>query len=185
MSGQGQDNGTAPAEFNPTALQNAALSASRPEEGPDDMDSPLTGDQVDPYGLPIKSIADTLIDIYFATIHPSFPVLDHNLFLDEYQQYVAGAEPREARYRTFVPILQLVLAISAIHAHMTHSEWAGHDRDHSLYYARAQALASESGLLRDVVYSAQVQTFGLSAMYFLATHQINRYVLNSDLRTPY
>ena len=163
------------AETNPTALRHTSLDASKPDRYLDDMDSPFTDDQIDPYGLPIKRTTDTLIDIYFATIHPSFPVLDHNVFLDEYTQYVVSAEPRdESKFRTFVPVLQLVLAIGAVHAHLTHAEWAGHDRDHLLYFARARTLGSESGLFKDLVYIAQVQTIGLSAMYFLATHQVNR-----------
>ncbi|KAL8822312.1 MAG: hypothetical protein Q9191_006951 [Dirinaria sp. TL-2023a] len=170
-----QRNNQESTQINPTDLHHAGLDTSKPDEYLYDIDNSFAEDQIDPYGLPIKPTTDTLIDIYFATIHPSFPVLDQNVFLDEYSQYVASVEPRtESRFRIFVPVLQLVLAIGAIHAHLTHAEWAGHDRDHLLFFARARSLGTESGLFEDRVYAAQIETFGLSAMYFLATHQLNR-----------
>lgn len=141
---------------------------------PEDMDTSAIGNEIDPYGLPVKSAADALVHTYFATVHPSFPIIDQALFSHQFEEYFTMSENQTFKDRTFITTLQIVFAIGAVHAHRTGAEWAGDDRDHLLYFARARVLGIEMGIFSDMVYHGQVQVFGLSGMYFMVTNQINR-----------
>lgn len=141
---------------------------------PEDMDTSTIGSQIDPYGLPVKSAADALVHTYFATIHPSFPIIDQAFFSRQFEEYFTMSESETFKDHTFITTLQIVFAIGAVHAHRAGAEWAGDDRDHLLYFARARVLGMEMGILSDMVYHGQVQVFGLSGMYFMVTDQINR-----------
>lgn len=140
----------------------------------EDLDSSVVGNQIDPYGLPVKATADALVNVYFVTVHPTFPIIDQTSFFQQYEDHFSLEENESFKDRTFFAILQLVFAIGAVHAHRTGAEWAGDDRDHLLYFARARILGVEMGVLNDLVYYGQVQVFGLGGMYFTVIHQINR-----------
>lgn len=76
--------------------------------------------------------------------------------------------------RIFLALLQLVFAVSAVHAHLTEADWAGDGRDHMLYFAQARILAVDTGILNNTCFLGQTQVFGLGGMYLLVTDQINR-----------
>ena len=141
---------------------------------PRDMDTSVIGHQIDPYEIPLRSTADALVNAYFTSCHPSFPMVIEADFWSQYGHYYAAAEPETFSDRIFLATLQVILAISAVHAHMISAEWIGDDRDHLLYFARARVLSVEMGVLNDSVFHGQVQMFGLSAMYFMVTDQFNR-----------
>ncbi len=147
-----------------------------PNPYPDDMDTSIIGDQIDPFEMPIRSTADRLVDSYFKTVHPSFPVVDKASFIEQYGQYFAVRDSENFRDKNFIATLQLVLAIGAVHAHLVGAEWAGDERDHLLYFAKARMLGIDTGILNDMAYLSQVQLFGLAGMYLIVTDQINRWV---------
>lgn len=155
------------------------------EQGPQFEDIGLSAmeSQIDPYELPAKSTADALLYVYLNTVHPSFPILNDDLFLDDYAQYFANSDREPSAYQTFIPKLQIVFAIAAVHAHMTEAKWVGDDRDHLLYFAKAQVMTRENGFPTETIDINQVQIFGLASMYFLASHQVNRYVFFSRIPT--
>ena len=152
------------------------VQAQNPTPYPEDMDTSIIGDQLDPFDVPVRSTADGLVDSYFRTVHPSFPVLDKVYFTDQYNAYFNSADPPNFKDRNFIALLQLVLAIGAVHAHLTGADWAGDDRDHLLYFAKARMLGIDTGILNDMAYLGQVQVFGLGGMYLMVTDQINRFV---------
>lgn len=141
---------------------------------PEDMDTSVIGNQIDLYGLPVKKTADALINAYFTTIHPSFPIVNKAYFYRQFEEYYTTVESESFKDRAFLPILQTVFALGAVHAHRVGAEWAGDERDHVLYLARARMLSMDMGILNEYVYHGQVQVFGLAGMYFLAINQINR-----------
>ncbi len=141
----------------------------------EDMDTAIVGHQVDPFQLPLKDTADALVEAYFSTVQVSFPILDKAEFMFQYEEVFKAMEPVAYHDRTFIAILQLVFAISAVHAHLTEAEWAGDGRDHMLYFAQARILAVETGILNDTCFLGQTQVFGLGGLYLLVTDQINRY----------
>ena len=145
---------------------------------PADMDSSVIGNQLDPLSLPLKSTADALVKAFFRTVHPTFPILDEARFLQQYEQITASMEANAMENGLFMSILQTVFAIGAVHAHVTGCDWAGDDRDHLLYFARARILGSFSGLLSDSVSIGQVELLGLASVYLMATDQTNRCVIS-------
>lgn len=140
----------------------------------EDMETAAVGHQIDPFSLPVKSTADSLVNAYFSTIHLSFPILDKMDFMEEYDQLYTTMDPEGFEHRTFVAMLQLVFAIAAVHAHLIQADWAGDARDHMLYFSQARVLAVDTGMLNDDCYLSQVQVFGLGGMYLLVTNQLNR-----------
>ena len=145
---------------------------------PADVDSSVVGDQLDPFDLPLKSIADALVKAFFRTVHPTFPILDEARFLQQYEQIPTSMAANPMKNGLFVSILQTVFAIGAVHAHVTGCDWVGDDRDHLLYFARARVLGSFSGLLSDSISIGQVQVLGLASVYLMATDQTNRCVIS-------
>ena len=141
----------------------------------EDMDRAIVGDQIDPFGLPIKSTADHLVNSYFNTIHLVLPILDKGSFLMQYKLLSSTWYAETFEDNMFIIMLQLVFACGAVHAHLSGSESIQDDRDHLLYSARARLLAVESGIMNDVSHVAQVQVFALGAMYSLVSDRIDRY----------
>ena len=151
-----------------------------PQPSPEDMDTSIVGDQVDPYDLPIESTANALIHTYLTTVHTSLPLLDKTTFVHHYDRLYTSMDPEVAEDRTFLAIVYLVFAIAAVHAHLTQARWVGDARDHSLYFAKARMLAVDCGIFNDMAHIGQVQVFGLGGMYLLLTDQVNRYVATSS-----
>ncbi len=145
-----------------------------PNPYPEDMDTSTIGDQLDPFEVPVKSTADCLVDSYFKTIHPSFPVVDKAYFMEQYERYLATQDQENFGDRNFIATLQLVFAIGAVHSHLVKAEWAGDERDHLLYFTKGRMLGVDTGILNDMAYLGQVQVFGLGGMYLMVTDQINR-----------
>ena len=81
--------------------------AGRPDSTlcPEDMDSSVIGNQLDPYGLPIKSTANALVEAYFSTVHPAFPILDQTAFLQQYEMQFASTENDPNKNEVFVGML--------------------------------------------------------------------------------
>ena len=148
--------------------------SQEPQPYAEDMDTAVVGSQIDPFSLPVKSTADSLVNAYFSTIHISFPILNKVDFLNQYDRLYSLTEPEGFEQRTFIAKLQLVFAIAAFHAHLIQVHWAGDARDHMLYFSRARVLAVDSGIFNDDCHLAQVQVFGLGGMYLLVTNQLNR-----------
>jgi hypothetical protein len=42
---------------------------------------------IDPYGRPPRDIADKLLDCYFFTVHPSFPIIAKIPFMQQCEMY--------------------------------------------------------------------------------------------------
>lgn len=142
----------------------------------EDMDQAVIGDQIDPFGLPIKSTADQLVSSFFSTVHLSLPLLDRATFMRQYKLLSSTWYAETFEDRMFITMLQLVFAIGAVHAHLSGVESILDDRDHLLYSARARMLAVDSGIMNDVARLAQVQVFALGAMYSLVSERLDRYV---------
>ena len=151
--------------------QNASQT-SRPYA--EDMDAAVVGHQIDPFSLPVKSTADSLVNAYFSTIHTSFPILNKMDFMNQYDQLYSTMDPEGFEQRIFIAKLQLVFAIAAVHAHLIQAHWAGDARDHMLYFSQARVLAVDTGIFNDECDLSQVHIFALGGMYLLVTNQLNR-----------
>lgn len=169
-------------ELNPQSKANRSKAQPDAPVISEDMDTSIIGHQIDPFSLPLKSTADATVNAYFSTVHLSFPVLDKAEFMTKYEQLFNSMDPESYEDRTFISIIQLVLAIGAVHAHFVDAEWSGDQRDHMLYFAQARVVAVDNGILNDRCFLGQVQVFGLSGFYLLVTDQLNRYARFSHLK---
>jgi hypothetical protein len=80
----------------------------------EDMNT-FIGNEIDSYDMSLKSIADLLVNAFFATIYPSFPIINQVYFFNRYEECFATAEISKYDDQTFLIMLQLIFAIEAVH----------------------------------------------------------------------
>ncbi|KAI5779125.1 fungal-specific transcription factor domain-containing protein [Geopyxis carbonaria] len=139
----------------------------------DDLSVSITGGQIDPYLLPDKQIADELVNAFFNTVHPSFPVVLKKLFMKQYVTFFETFFP-PGNSKRWLAILNLIFAIGTLYGKFTGSEWRGGDAEHLKYFGRARILSLDEGSIFEVADLQQVQVIGLAAMYLLSSNQTNR-----------
>ena len=129
-----------------------------------------------PFTVPPKHVADILINDYFRTVHPMFPLLSESIFRTQFEHlYEQRLEPLQAGAK-WLAILNLVLAIGRSHCNLTEASNfdAGYESAAD-YFMRARILgALDGGILFQVPDLQQVQLLGLAAKYLMANHRINR-----------
>lgn len=140
----------------------------------DDMDVNIV-DQVDALALPPPETAKALIDTFFETIHPTYPLLSETLFRTQYKNFNEGYTVPESNHR-WLAILNLVFATSAVYAHLVDAEWEGDDRDHLHYFARARQLALDQSHITEIPDLQQLQAYSVAAIYLVSSNQMNRFV---------
>ncbi|KAJ8103135.1 fungal-specific transcription factor domain-containing protein [Lipomyces tetrasporus] len=133
----------------------------------DDLD--LAVESVDLSSMPPRFIADKLIDSYFETVHPSFPILLEPLFRYQYDIFCAGYL-NEAPTQ-WLALLNLVFAISSIYGHHIKADFEGHELDHLQYYIRSKILKPDVATPGDVQH---VQYIALLSFYLFASSHVNR-----------
>lgn len=84
---------------------------------------------IEAFQLPSKSVVDRLLDAYFTHIHPTFPVVDQDLFLAQYQ----ARDPHNP------PSLLLLHAILVAGAHVLYDR-TERDAQKVLFFRRAKTL---------------------------------------------
>ncbi|KAL1860872.1 hypothetical protein Plec18170_001386 [Paecilomyces lecythidis] len=130
------------------------------------------GEKVDAFELPPRETADGLVDIYFSTVHPVFPILSKSGFMTQYESYWQALHP-PGNSILWIATLNLVFAVGALYATLTKSAGGG-AMDHVLYFIRSRILSQEPTAMLDLPTMAHVQHTTLCGMYFLASYQINR-----------
>ncbi|KAI9841634.1 MAG: hypothetical protein M1837_000481 [Sclerophora amabilis] len=136
----------------------------------DDCDLGLP-DRLNQLDLPPRRVADQLVDAYFTTVHPSFPLLLKRSFWQLYEQsFEAYHHPISDQDRA---ILNLVLAIGAKYAVVTRAGICD-DRDHLAFFSKARSLSLDNGLMWHTGDLQQVQVAGLAASYLMAIGHTNR-----------
>lgn len=140
----------------------------------DDLGMPEADREISPFTIPSKDVADVLVDDYFHTVHPTFPILSQSIFLAQFDHlYKTNLEPLQAGPK-WLGIFNLVLAIGRSHCNLTENRHAGYDNQAD-YFMRARILgALDGGILFQVPDLQQVQMLGLTAKYLMANHRINR-----------
>lgn len=139
----------------------------------DDSDVIIDND-VDVSVRPPQQVADKLVDCYFQSVHPDFPIIGKEIFLNQYRSFYTNPNVRPGKKWTAV--LNLVFAIAAKHSQFVQNQHQGSSTDHKAYFSRAWRLSIGSVALLDHPNLQQVQVEGLAAFYFLSIGQVNRYV---------
>ncbi|KAF8470041.1 fungal-specific transcription factor domain-containing protein [Kalaharituber pfeilii] len=139
----------------------------------DDVDLTVAGDQIDPFTLPQKHVADALVKDYFDTMHPILPIVLRSLFMVQYESFYKFPFTPESSKR-WLAILNAILAIGGVYSHLVQGDKYCCERDHMQFFARARVLSLDGGVVYEVADLQQVQVAGLMGMYLLATSQTNR-----------
>lgn len=139
----------------------------------DDLSITIPSGTVDPFLLPDKQIADDLVDAFFQTVHPSFPVIMKGLFMSQYNMFFQTYFP-PASSKRWLAMLNLIFAIGSLYGKLANSQWKGTDMEHLKFFARARSLCLDDGSLFETADMQQVQVVGLTGMYLLASNQTNR-----------
>ena len=123
--------------------------------------------------LPPRIRADELVRSYFSSVHRCFPTLDHQDFLQKYEEVYAIEDP--ASYsRRFLTCLNLVFAASAYREFMN-GMYSNQYWDHRAFFLRARMLAAlDGGVMFKIFNLEDVQNAALAAVYLFTCKQTNR-----------
>ncbi|KAG0635154.1 hypothetical protein HOY80DRAFT_1012039 [Tuber brumale] len=139
----------------------------------DDIDISFSGKQIDAYALPPKDLANSLVNVYFETVHPLFPIIYKGLFKNQFELLYQTRDPARVA-RKWLAIMNLVFAIGARHLSLV-GENKADIWHHVTFFLRARLLgALDGGLVFEIATLQNVQAMGLTGMYLLASKQTNR-----------
>lgn len=127
----------------------------------------------DLFELPPKTRADWILWSYFKYIHPFFPIVRANLFLDQYKSLWVETSPRPGR--KWLAIFNMILAIGCRQLQFV-QEPLPDDVNDSLFFARARELSINENMTLEHADLQQVQVEALVTLYFMVSMQINRLV---------
>ncbi|GAD94035.1 fungal specific transcription factor [Paecilomyces variotii No. 5] len=125
-------------------------------------------DDVDPYTLPPNHVADRLFNTYLEYVHPSFPVIRKETFTAQYQHFFA--HPKSNPGSKWLSILNIIFAIGFRYCELLETSIS----DDPVYLQRARKLALGDDVLFSHADLQMVQVEALSALYLLASGQLNR-----------
>ncbi|KAJ5142382.1 hypothetical protein N7526_003377 [Penicillium atrosanguineum] len=125
----------------------------------------------DARALPPKSWAAQLLNIYFESVGPTFPLIEQQLFVSQFNS--AFIDTTQQPPQKWLAVLNLVLAIAAKYYQLAEPD-SGRDVDDHVFLSRAIALTTTRWLAIQHADLHQVQIDLLLAIYYLASGQINR-----------
>lgn len=148
----------------------------------DDLSVSIAGGNVDPFCLPPKETADELLNAFFSTVYPTFPIVLKKLFMAQYDAFFKSFFP-PASSKRWLAMLNLMFAIGSLYGRLTNTDWKEESEiEHLKYFSRARVLSLDEGSIFEVPDLQQVQVVGLAAIYLIASNQTNRYSASSLLR---
>lgn len=131
-------------------------------------------ESIEPLEWPSQVTADNLMQIYFTMVHPSFPIIGEDIFLEQYASFYSNPLVRPGR--KWLSILNMIFAIASHyypHGPEQHSDTTPEDL---IYFSRAWRLGMAKSALWEHPDLQQVQIEGLTSFYLLSIGHINRYV---------
>ncbi|OJJ05830.1 hypothetical protein ASPVEDRAFT_87166 [Aspergillus versicolor CBS 583.65] len=127
---------------------------------------------IDPYGRPPRHIADKLLDCYFFTVHPSFPIIAKIPFMQQYEMYYTRLDIQPTK--RWLTILNLVFALASKFAQLVSKPWVAEADSPMTCFTRARKLNFTESQLLEHPNLQQVQVEGLTAFFLMAIGHINR-----------
>ncbi|KAL4901116.1 hypothetical protein BDW74DRAFT_187966 [Aspergillus multicolor] len=125
---------------------------------------------VDARLLPPRPWAAHLVNIFFESVAPSFPLLNKTLFVSQFDTAFSGSSEPTAKW---LSVLNLVFAVSAKYYQLA-EPIAGRDVDDRIFLSRGLSLRNSHHLLHEHADLHQVQIDLLLGIYYLAAGQVNR-----------
>lgn len=138
----------------------------------DDEDIPILED-AEPLARPPQAMANSLVQYFFTTVHPTFPIIVPETFIRQVNTFYTSSFVRPGR--RWLAILNLVFATSSRCLHQMHPDSMVANDDTLVYFSRAWKLGMKANVLLEHPDLQQVQIEGLFAMFLLASGHVNRY----------
>ncbi|KAI9733398.1 MAG: hypothetical protein M1834_003482 [Cirrosporium novae-zelandiae] len=113
-------------------------------------------DEVDPYTVPPKEVAEDLVNSYMETL----------------TSFYRGVQVRPSA--KWCAILNLIFAIGAQHHSLKRSEGIENIRYHRIYFKKARLLALTNETIMEHPDFQQIQIVALASFYLLSANQVNR-----------
>ncbi|RPB05487.1 hypothetical protein L873DRAFT_1825208 [Choiromyces venosus 120613-1] len=140
----------------------------------DDLSVSIAGGDINPFYLPPKDVADQLLNAFFETVYPTFPIVLKGLFMAQYDAFFQCFFPPGSSKR-WLAMLNLMFAIGALYGRLIDAEWKGESElEHLRYFARARVLSLDESSMFEVPDLQQVQVVSLAGIYLIASNQTNR-----------
>ncbi|KAJ9289377.1 transcriptional regulator family: Fungal Specific TF [Paecilomyces variotii] len=127
-----------------------------------------SNEDVDPYALPPKKAADKLFYTYLEYVYPSFPMIRKRTFICQYQHFFKHPESKPGA--KWLAILNMIFAIGFRYFELSEGTLGGD----TVYLQRARKLALSDNVLFTHADLQMVQVEALTALYLLASGQVNR-----------
>ena len=116
-------------------------------------------EQVDPFELPTRELAEHLYSNYISRVHATFPLISLATFTAQFHKIIS--QPSSRPGNKWLAILNMIFAISAQYSHLVQEDWRGDDRSHIIFFTRARLLTGVESVLYEHPDLQVVQIFGL------------------------
>lgn len=138
----------------------------------DDEDISIIED-ADPLARPPQAIANRLVQNFFSTVYPTFPIIVSETFTRQLNAFYTNPLVRPGR--RWLAVLNLVFATSSrCFHHQMQSHIASANDNTLLYFSRAWKLSMKPNALLEHPDLQQVQIEGLLAIFLLTLGHVNR-----------
>lgn len=127
--------------------------------------------QLDPYGLPPKHVADVYYDVFLGFVNYQFPIIRTSLFSIQYDRYFT--EPFLNPGKKWLSVLNLMFAIASRYCSIVGKDVHGGSED-GIFFSRARRLSAHDNIIYDNPDLQQVQIETLLSFYLLMLSQVNR-----------
>ena len=127
---------------------------------------------VDAYKLPPKNLADWILHSYFKSVHPLFPIVRTDLFLEQYKS-IWGVNGSSRPGQKWLAIFNMILAIGCRRLQFL-QEKVPTGVGHEVFFSRARSLSVNENMTFEHADLQQVQVEALVTLYFMVSMQINR-----------
>jgi hypothetical protein len=131
-------------------------------------------DDVDLLALPPQHVASQLVDDYFRSVHPTFPIIGKTTFIRQFS--FLYTDPKARPGKRWLAVLNLIFAITAKHHLLMGLSIHSEAESYLVYFTRAWRLGIDNAALLSHPNLQQAQIEGLAAFYLLSVGQVNRYV---------
>lgn len=127
---------------------------------------------VDAYQFPPKNLVDWILHSYFKSVHPFFPIIRLDLFVEQYKSIWGGnGAPRPGQ--KWLAILNMILAIGCRRLQFLQEKMPP-GISHEIFFSRARSLSVNENMIVEHADLQQVQVEALVTLYLLVSMQINR-----------
>ncbi|KAJ5936521.1 transcriptional regulator family: Fungal Specific TF [Penicillium verhagenii] len=137
----------------------------------DDCKISVLGD-VDLSARPPQHVASHLVDSYFRSVHPTFPIIGMTTFIGQFNSLYT--DPKVRPGKRWLAVLNLIFAITARHYLLMGLPIHSEAESYLVYFTRAWRLGIDNVALLSHPNLQQVQVEGLAAFYLLSVGQVNR-----------